>query len=110
MNVEADLSAQGALIWRDQAAVRADVARLEGLWLQGLSAHGGPMLMGAFCAVDAYFAPVVLRLHRYALPVSPQVHAYMARVLALTGVARWVTQAGAEKDFLDFEEPYRLSP
>jgi glutathione S-transferase len=33
----------------------------------------------------------------------------MQRVEALPGVAAWVEQALQEKDFLDFEEPYRLS-
>ena len=109
MNIEADLAGQGALIWRDQAAVRADVARLERLWQSALEDHGGPMLMGRFSAVDAYFAPVVMRLRGYRLPVGPQTQAYMQRILSLASVARWMTEACGEHDFLDFEEPYRLS-
>jgi glutathione S-transferase len=31
------------------------------------------------------------------------------RVVALPGVKAWTDAARAEKDFLDFEEPYRLS-
>ena len=58
---------------------------------------------------DAYFAPVCTRLRTYALPMPPQVAAYVDRVLALTGVRAWVEGALAENDFLDFEEPYRLS-
>ena len=42
------------------------------------------------------------------LPVCPVVGAYVSRVLALPGVQDWITGALAEKDFLDFEEPYRL--
>ena len=109
MNIEADLAAQGALIWRDQPGVRADVARLCAMWSELLAQHKGPLLFDQFTAADAYFAPVCTRLRTYALPVPPQVAAYVDRVLALAGVRAWVEGALAEKDFLDFEEPYRLS-
>jgi glutathione S-transferase len=109
MNVEADLAATGALIWRDKPAVRADVARLVAMWEGLLDAHGGPMLFGEFSIADAYFAPVCTRIKTYALPLPPKAAAYVARVMALPGVQAWVDGALAEKDFLDFEEPYRLA-
>jgi glutathione S-transferase len=108
MNIEAHLPDTGALIWRDQAGVRADVARLVAMWQALLQTHGGPLLFGAFTVADAYFAPICMRLKTYALPVPPDVAAYVERVCALPGVQAWITQALAEKDFLDFEEPYRL--
>jgi len=108
MNIEASLPDVGALIWRDKAAVRADVARLSAIWEELLTQYGGPMLFGHFTVADAYFAPVCARLKTYALPVSPAVAAYVERVLALPGVQAWIDGALAEKDFLDFEEPYRL--
>ena len=109
MNIEADLAAQGALIWRDQPGVRADVARLCSMWSELLAQHSGPLLFDHFTVADAYFAPVCTRLRTYALPMPPQVEAYVDRVLALAGVRAWVDGALREKDFLDFEEPYRLS-
>ena len=108
MNIEAYLPERGALIWRDNAAVRADVARLVQMWTELLQRHGGPMLFGEFSIADAYFAPVCMRLKTYALPVPEVVSAYVERVCALPGVKAWITGALAEKDFLDFEEPYRL--
>ena len=108
MNIEADLAATGALIWRDQAAVRADVARLAAMWQALLSEHGGPLLFGAFSIADAFFAPVCMRLKNYALPVPPAIAAYIERVCALPGVQAWMDGARAEQDFLAFEEPYRL--
>jgi len=110
MNIEALLPNRGALIWRDHAGVRADVQRIVDMWTQLLQTHGGPMLFGAFTLADAYFAPVVMRLHSYALPVPSLISAYMERVQALSGVQAWVQAALAEKDFLAFEEPYRLQP
>ena len=109
MNIEASLPEVGKLLWRDQPAVRADVARVIDMWSALLKAHGGPMLFGDFSIADAYFAPVCMRLKTYALPVPPAISAYVGRVCALPGVKAWIDGALAEKDFLDFEEPYRLS-
>ena len=109
MNIEASLPDTGALLWRDKPALRADVTRLVALWEELLNAHGGPMLFGEFCIADAYFAPVCMRLTTYALPVPPSIAAYVARVSALPGVKAWIDAALKERDFLDFEEPYRLS-
>ena len=110
MNIEAKLTETGALIWRDKPGVRADVERLVGMWSSLLQEHGGPLLFGAFTVADAYFAPVCMRLKTYALPVPPAIAAYVDHVCALPGVQAWITDALAEKDFLDFEEPYRLKP
>ena len=109
MNIEADLSQQGALMWRDRPALRADVARLEQLWTGLLNQHGGPMLMGAFSVVDAFYAPVCMRLARYGLPVSSVAAAYVQRVQKLPAMQEWIAQALAEKDFRDFDEPYRTA-
>ncbi|SFF12445.1 glutathione S-transferase family protein [Paracidovorax wautersii] len=110
MNIEARLPEVGALIWRDQPGVRADVARLVALWTQLLEAHGGPLLFGGFSIADAYFAPVCARLVTYGLPVPPHIAAYVEQVMALPGVQAWVQGALAENDFREFEEPYRLRP
>jgi glutathione S-transferase len=108
MNIEASLPDIGQLAWRDKPAVRADVARLVAMWSELLAQHGGPMLFGGFSVADAYFAPVVMRLKGYALPVPDDIAAYMGRVCALPGVKAWVQGALAEHDFRDFEEPFRL--
>ena len=109
MNIEASLADTGALLWRDQPALRTDVARLVALWDGLLKTYGGPLLFGDFCIADAYFAPVCMRLSTYGLPVPPSIAAYVARVKALPSVKAWMDAALKEQDFLDFEEPYRLS-
>ncbi len=110
MNIDAQLPEVGALALRDKPAVRNDLARIVSMWSGLLAEHGGPMLFGAFSVADAYFAPVVMRLKTYALPVPADVQAYMDRVCALPGVKAWIDGALAEKDFIDFEEPFRLHP
>jgi glutathione S-transferase len=108
MNIEADLRSIGQLVWRDKPAVRADVARLVAMWSELLARHQGPMLFGDFSIADAFFAPVCMRLAGYGLPVPQDIGEYIARVSALPGVKAWTDGALAEKDFRDFEEPYRL--
>ena len=110
MNIEASLSEQGAIIWRDKPAVRSDVERIVAMWTQLLEAHGGPMLFGDFSVIDAYYAPVCMRLKTYALPVPATITAYIERVTSLPGVKAWIDAALKEHDFLDFDEPYRLKP
>jgi glutathione S-transferase len=110
MNIEAHLPEVGALALRDHPAVRADLQRVIALWSGLLAEYQGPMLLGAFSIADAYFAPVVMRLVTYALPVPAEVKAYMDRLCALPGVKAWTDGALAEKDFIDFEEPFRLHP
>ncbi len=107
MNIEASLPEVGRIVWRDQAGVRADMARIESLWTELLAAHGGPLLFGGFSIADAYFAPVCSRIRTYALPVSPTVAAYVDRVHQLPAMQAWIEQALAEHDFIDFDEPYR---
>ncbi len=107
MNIEAHLPEVGARLWTDNEALRQNVARVQALWADALHASGGPFLFGRFGAADAMFAPVVMRLQTYALPVDAASAGYMARVADAPGVARWVADALLEHDFLDFEEPYR---
>ena len=109
MNVEASLPQIGAKVWQQQAAVRSDVERIVSMWSGLLQQHGGPLLFGQFCAADAYFAPVCLRLKTYSLPVSAPISAYVERVLALPGVKAWTDDALKEHDFVPFDEPYRTS-
>jgi glutathione S-transferase len=109
MNIEANLCAAGALAMRDKPQVAADLARIVQMWTLLLSTYKGPMLFGEFSIADAYYAPVCMRIVGYGLPVPDVISEYVARVKALTSVSRWMADAVAEKDFLDFEEPHRLS-
>ena len=107
MNIEASLPEVGERVLREHPGVQADLDRLVGMWRAQLEASGGPLLFGGFGIADAYFAPVVMRLRTYALPVPADIAAYLDRVEALPGVAAWVADAVAERDYLGFEEPYR---
>jgi glutathione S-transferase len=107
MNIEASLPDKGRQLLAEQPAARADLARITAMWSELLRTHGGPMLFGRFSIADAFFAPVVMRIVTYALPVPADVAAYVARVQALPSVAQWCREARAEHAFVAVDEPYR---
>lgn len=110
MNIEASLADVGAAKLESDQALRRDLARIDAIWSEAVLASGGPFLFGEFSAADAYFAPVVMRVTRYGLPLSATALAYARAVEASPGVAAWVADALAERDFLAFNEPYRSQP
>ena len=110
MNIDAFLPEIGALALRDKEALRNDLKRIDHLFSSLLQEHKGPMLFGEFSIPDAYFSPVVMRIKTYALPVSSDTQAYIDRLCAMPGVKAWIEGALAEKDFIDFEEPFRTKP
>jgi glutathione S-transferase len=76
--------------------VAADVTRLGQLWSWALAETGGPWLGGPrFSAADAFFAPVALRLHEYALKV-PGTGDYAERSLEYPAVIRWISKAKSD--------------
>jgi glutathione S-transferase len=107
MNVEAPLAEVGARLMREQPELRRDLERMVRMWETQLQEHGGPFLFGDFCIADAFFAPVCVRITAYGLPVSDVAAAYVERIYALPAMRRWVEEALAEHDFLDYDEPYR---
>ena len=82
MNIGPNLSRAVELIWRDQAAVRHNVAQIETAWADMLDLSGGPYLAGNFSALDGYFTPIVMRLKYYCLPIAEGSQTYMAQICA----------------------------
>lgn len=79
------------------ASLTRDIARLNGLWREGLERFGGPWLAGtAFSAVDAFFAPVAVRVHGYGIELDAPAMDYTQRLLAHPSVASWIEQGVAE--------------
>jgi glutathione S-transferase len=108
MNVEASLVDAGRAAFAVNAAAQRDVARIDALFTDALDGSGGPFLFGAtFGIVDAYFAPVCVRIRTYGLPVGSTAQAYVGRILALPSFLAWETAALAEHDFIADDEPYR---
>jgi glutathione S-transferase len=81
------------------SAAAADIARIREIWKACRSAHArnGDWLFGKFGIVDAFFAPVVLRLHTYAVPVDGVERDYMNTVLHLPALREWLGAAMLEQ-------------
>lgn len=79
--------------------VAVNVARIEAMWSACRSRFAqkaqsaGPFLFGRFGAADAMYAPVVSRLHTYAVNVSAPARAYMDAVMALPAWGEWFAAA-----------------
>jgi glutathione S-transferase len=80
------------------AAARADIARIEQIWIECRQRHGksGPFLFGAFGGADAMFAPVVHRFRTYAIEVAPLAQDYMDAMMSLPAFQAWTTAGLAE--------------
>lgn len=83
-----------------------NVKRIDALWSECRAGYGagGPFLFGSFGAADAMYAPVVSRLHTYAVEVGPASRAYMAAVMALPAWTEWRTAAVREPWVLPHDE------
>ena len=103
-NCPMDFNAR-SLVPAEPLAIKADVARITGLWTDCLQRSGGPFLFGAFCAADAMYAPVASRFTTYDLAAPGTVSRYGETMMALPAMAEWAQGAahglirGAEPGF-----------
>ncbi|UPY38076.1 glutathione S-transferase family protein [Sediminicoccus sp. KRV36] len=94
MNLGREFAGRG----RTEGAL-ADIARVEQLWAEALSAHGGPFLMGgSFTIPDVMFAPVVARFLTWQPELSAVSRGYVAAVRAHPLIEAWYAGALAEPD------------
>ena len=97
-----------------QAGVAEDIARVEAIWDGARERFGSrtdsPFLFGQFCAADAMYAPVVMRFHTYAPPLSAATLRYCEAMRAAPGIATWMAEACLETEFVGFDEPYASAP
>lgn len=88
--------------------VEADVARIAAIWREARERFGvpagGPFLFGAFCAADAMFAPVAVRLRAYGITVDAVGEAYVDAVLNTTAYQAWREAALQEPWIVDEDE------
>jgi len=91
------------------AAVDADIARIEASWGDCLKRYGGPFLFGAFSIADAMYAPVVSRFLTYDVKLAGALRQYSQAVLELPAMKEWYAAGAAEPEFLSEEEPYAVN-
>ena len=69
-----------------------ELARIDALWNEGLNRFGGSFVAGAaFCAADAFFTPVAVRLQHYGLlpHLGSTAAEYTQVLLALPPLRQW---------------------
>ena len=83
----------------------ANVRRIEAIWSDCRTrfGKGGQFLFGRFGAADAMYAPVVARLHTYAVDVSADTRTYMDAVMALPAWREW-RDAGVKEPWVLAED------
>lgn len=80
---------------------QSDISRVCAIWEDCLAQCGHhAFLFGDFSIADAFYAPVVMRFNSYRVPLAPALQAYVERVVTHPAVARWITEAQAEKEVL----------
>jgi glutathione S-transferase len=74
-----------------------DVRRIAELWHEGFDRFGGPYLAGqSFSAVDAFFAPIAMRVQTYGLELPTRAAEYAKRLRELRSMREWYDAALAE--------------
>ena len=89
-------------------ASQKDIDRVVALWTECRERFGGGgnFLFGRFSIADAFYAPVVMRFHAYAVKLPPVAQAYCEAVQALSAVKEWSEAARRETEFVAEDEPY----
>lgn len=87
-------------------ALEADLRRIDALWSECRRAHAaaGPWLFGRFSAADAMFAPVVLRVRTYGLPLGELARGWCATMLADPHLQEWLRAAAVETQVVASDE------
>ncbi len=85
-----------------------DIERIVSLWTECRERFGGAgsLLFGRFGVADAFFAPVVMRFHAYAVKLPRAAQEYCEAVQALAAVREWCAAARRETEFVAEDEPY----
>ena len=84
--------------------------RITQMWQDAIAASGGPFLFGRFSAVDAMYAPIVMRFKTYQVELPQAARAYCNKVEADLAVSEWCAGALLETEFIKDDEPYRSDP
>jgi glutathione S-transferase len=85
-----------------------DIDRIVALWAESRERFGGAgsLLFGRFSVADAFFAPIVMRFHAYAVKLPRVAQEYCEAVQALAAVREWCDAARRETEFVAEDEPY----
>jgi glutathione S-transferase len=83
-----------------------DIDRVMGLWNFCRERYGsaGPWLFGRFGVADCMYAPVVMRLLSYEIPLDPISTLYARALYDDPAIRRWVKDAAEEEEVIEEDE------
>ena len=87
-------------------SLERDLRRIDAIWSGCRRDHGdlGPFLFGEFSVADAMFAPVVLRVRSYGLPLSELARRYQETMLSDAHLLDWIEASVRETRVIPHEE------
>ena len=88
------------------APLEHNLRRVDAIWSGCRRDYGeqGPYLFGDYSAADAMFAPVVLRVRSYGLPLSELASRYLHTMLADPHLCDWIADSRRETIVIPHEE------
>lgn len=69
--------------------VKDDLTQIDALWVDALNTSKGPFLFGDYGLVDAFYAPVAIRIAGYGLQMSDTAMAYVKAQLSHPAIQQW---------------------
>ncbi|WP_206244103.1 glutathione S-transferase [Novosphingobium terrae] len=83
--------------------VQVEIDRVMAIWSQA-GQRGTPWLLGEFCAVDIFFAPVATRFRTYGITPKEAARPYCEALLAHPWVEAWCQLGAEEKGVIPLSE------
>ena len=84
------------------SGAKPDIERIETIWQECLSRHGGPFLFGASPTIaDAMYAPVTRRFMTYAVPLSEVSRSYCQTINSWEPMQDWLAAAQVEPEEME---------
>lgn len=103
--------ATGWVDFRPDDAVKADLARIDTIWSDALKTSDGPFLFGDYGLVDAFFAPVAIRIAGYGLSMSDVSKSYVNAQLSHPAIQQWRADGLAkDTELSNYEMPLKRCP
>jgi len=108
------MRSQMAMCIRERVDVRpwseglaANIARVTDIWTDTRRRFGraGPYLMGEFTLADVFYAPVAFRFQTYDVQPAGVAGEYLQSLLAHPFLREWESEALAEKEIIEADEP-----
>ena len=88
------------------AETQRDIERVKDIWRKCRTVYGsqGDWLFGEYSIADAMYAPVVLRLVGYDVPLSGVEKSYVQTVLSDPGIVEWIAAGKEETEVIAEDE------